>query len=105
MSDSTVQSTKHVRLAAAEEDIDASTPQSTTMDSRVRTAVDALHAHCAQHKIRCVLYVVGGGALSIGWLFGRPGASSWLLEAKIPYGMNSMRELFNGKVPGSVGLG
>ena len=61
--------------------------------------VDAIHAQCAQTRTRCVIYVAGGAALTFGWLFGRPGASSWLLEAKIPYGRNSMAEMFHPRSP------
>ena len=64
--------------------------------------VDAIHSQCSETKTRCVLFIVGGGSLACGWLFGRPGASSWLLEARIPYGNKTMRELFTGKMPGSV---
>ena len=60
--------------------------------------IDNMHYYCSENKVRCVLFIVGGGALATGWLFGRPGASSWLLEARIPYGKNSLKELFAPKV-------
>ena len=71
---------------------------------RVRL-VDAIHEQCRSLKTRCVLFVSGGAALAAGWLLGRPGASSWIVEVRVPYGRNSLRELFHPeKLPGTVSL-
>ena len=64
-----------------------------SVDMEIRRLVDALHGACSQSHTRCVLFIADGGALVSSWLSGRPGGSSWLMEIRIPYGVNSSREL------------
>lgn len=51
------------------------------MDANIRQAIESIH----KSQTLAVLYVTGGASHAVSWLLSVPGASSTILEARVPY--------------------
>ncbi|MBR62024.1 MAG: hypothetical protein CL904_05125 [Dehalococcoidia bacterium] len=64
------------------------------MDSNLNKFISSLHAS----EYRCVLALAGAGSRALSWLLEVPGSSRTLIEATVPYSLESLSELL-GKRP------
>ncbi|KAG2385634.1 hypothetical protein C9374_003449 [Naegleria lovaniensis] len=74
-------------------------PHSSFNLTLIQKAIRLLYDHHGSNststgKNRAASLIVSGvGSTSLAWLFGVPGASSYLMDAHIPYGMSAVNEL------------
>ena len=69
-------------------------PRPNAMDTGLRVAVEAIH----RSPTMAAVIASGGGAWSLAWLLGAPGASRTLLDVQVPYSAAAMGRLL-GRVP------
>ena len=59
------------------------------MDSELNKFITSLHAS----EYRCVLALTGAGSTALSWLLAVPGSSRTLIEATVPYSLESLTDL------------
>jgi nicotinamide mononucleotide (NMN) deamidase PncC len=67
------------------------------VDSQLSVMIEAIHIS----PTMAVAIVSGGGARSLAWLLGVPGASSTIMEARVPYSARAMRDVL-GREPDRI---
>ena len=70
------------------------------MDSKVNKFISSLHAS----EYRCVLALTGAGSRALSWLLEVPGSSRTLIEATVPYSVESLSDLLGSHPQSAVSM-